>query len=171
MEVENRPILNSQIIQFIKFGLVGLVNTVVSYIIYLVCYYVFHISINTAYFWGFVISVLVAYLLQNRFVFKEDEGGEKRVWWKVLIKTYISYIFTGLILSELLLTLWVNIIYMEQYLAGISVWLQRFNLNIGAHDLAVTVAPFLNMVITIPTNFCINKFWAYRQKKTDNACN
>ena len=32
------------------------------------------------------------------------------------------------------------------------------------NDLAVTLAPILNMFITIPINFVINKFWAYRQK-------
>lgn len=164
MEVANKS-KNFSLIQFIKFGMVGLVNTAVSYIIYLVCYYVFHISVHVSYFWGFVISVFVAYLLQNRFVFKEDQTAESRVWWKVLIKTYISYAFTGLILAELLLTLWIAVIDIGQYLGGVSFWLTQFGIRIGADDLAVTIAPFINMIITIPTNFCINKFWAYRQKK------
>lgn len=157
---------NSAFLQFVKFGMVGLVNTAVSYVIYLVCYYVFHISIHVAYFWGFVISVFVAYLLQNRFVFQEDDTAESRVWWKVLIKTYISYVFTGLILAELLLTLWITVIDIGQYLGGVAEWLTCFGIVISPSDLGVAIAPFINMVITIPTNFCINKFWAYRQKKS-----
>jgi hypothetical protein len=83
----------------------------------------------------------------------------------VLLKTYISYGFSGLILTELLLLLWLNVIHLEKYLTGASVWIGTFGLSIGPKDLAVSLAPFLNMVVTIPINFCINKFWAYRQKK------
>lgn len=36
-----------------------------------------------------------------------------------------------------------------------------------AKDLAVSLAPFLNMVFTIPINFCINKFWEYKQKRCE----
>ena len=44
-------------------------------------------------------------------------------------------------------------------------WLAGFGVNFEPHDLAASLAPILNMVITIPVNFIINKFWAYRQKK------
>lgn len=116
---------------------------------------------------GFVITVFTAFLLQNKFVFKQDENGEKRVWWKVLIKTYISYSFTGLFLTELLLMLWINVIDLGQYLGGVCEWLTGFGVNFEPQDLAASLAPILNMVITIPLNFVINKFWAYRQKKPE----
>ena len=139
--------------QFIKFGLVGVSNTVVSYVTYSLVYYwilgsapmVDGIRVQIANVAGFVISVLNAYIWQSKFVFKEQEDGEHRVWWKVLIKTYISYAFSGLLLTSLLLAFWLDILHIEQYVA-------------------VSLAPFLNMVVTIPINFCINKFWAYRQK-------
>ena len=151
--------------QFIKFGMVGALNTVLNYLIYNFCYYVFNSGVHIANLVGFVITVFIAFLLQSRFVFRQDEGAEKRVWWKVLIKTYVSYSFTGLFLTELLLLLWLNVIDIAQYLGGVCEWLGGFGINMAQDDLAASVAPLLNMVITIPTNFLINKFWAYRSKK------
>lgn len=158
--------------QFIKFGLVGVSNTVVSYVTYSLVYYwvlgssamADDIKVQIANIVGFVISVLNAFIWQNKFVFKEEEGGEHRVWWKVLIKTYISYAFSGLLLTALLLAFWLKVVHIEQYLGGVAQWLVQFGLNLSATDVAASIAPFLNMVITIPINFCINKFWAYRQK-------
>lgn len=158
--------------QFIKFGLVGVSNTVVSYVTYSLTYYWIlgvsamtdDIKVQIANVVGFVISVLNAYIWQSKFVFKEQESGEHRVWWKVLIKTYISYAFSGLFLTAVLLALWLKVVHIEQYLGGVAQWLTGFGLQLSATDVAVSLAPFLNMVITIPINFCINKFWAYRQK-------
>lgn len=161
------------LIQFIKFGLVGALNTVLNYLIYNFCYYVFNSGVHIANFVGFVITVFIAYILQSRFVFKQNESGEKRIWWKVLIKTYVSYSFTGLFLTELLLLLWINVINIGQYLGEASEWLSNFEITIDQYDLAASLAPLLNMLITIPTNFLINKFWAYRQKTvcTDSGIN
>lgn len=153
--------------QFVKFGMVGAINTILSYLIYNFCYYVLHSGVHVANLVGFIITVFIAYLLQSRFVFKQDESSEKRVWWKVLIKTYISYSFTGLFLTELLLLLWLNVLNISQYLGGVCEWLAGFGVVFQPEDLAASLAPLLNMVITIPTNFFINKFWAYRQKRTD----
>lgn len=165
MEIKNEKI--AALWQFIKFGLVGAFNTFLNYIIYNFCYYVFNSGVHIANITGFVITVFTAFLLQNKFVFKQDENGEKRVWWKVLIKTYISYSFTGLFLTELLLMLWINVIDLGQYLGGVCEWLAGFGVNFEPQDLAASLAPILNMVITIPLNFVINKFWAYRQKKPE----
>ncbi len=163
MEVKNKKL--AALWQFVKFGLVGAFNTVFNYVIYTFCYYVLHTGVHIANIAGFVITVFSAFLLQSKFVFRQDENGEKRVWWKVLIKTYISYSFTGLFLTELLLMLWINVIDLGQYLGGVCEWLAGFGVNFEPHDLAASLAPILNMVITIPVNFIINKFWAYRQKK------
>ncbi len=87
------------------------------------------------------------------------------MWWQVLIKTYISYAFTGLFLTEVLLILWLNILDISQYLGVVCELLAQYGVNFSAEDLAVSIAPFLNMIFTIPINFVVNKFWAYRQKK------
>ena len=113
---------------------------------------------------GFIISVLNAFFWQSKFVFKESEEGEHRIWWQVLIKTYISYSFSGLFLTELLLVFWLNVINLGQYLGGVAAWINSFGIAMSGYDLAVSAAPFLNMVITVPINFLVNKFWAYRQK-------
>ena len=143
--------------QFIKFGLVGVSNTIVSYAVYSICYYALKTNVH-------IISVLNAFFWQSKFVFKESEEGEHRIWWQVLIKTYISYSFSGLFLTELLLVFWLNVINLGQYLGGVAAWINSFGIAMSGYDLAVSAAPFLNMVITVPINFLVNKFWAYRQK-------
>ena len=57
-----------------------------------------------------------------------------------MIKTYISYSFTGLFLSSILLVLWVQVL-------GISEF----------------IAPIINLLISVPLNFIINKFWAFKK--------
>lgn len=150
--------------QFVKFVMVGLCNTIISYAIYSLCYHLMHLNYHVSNACGFVISIFVAYLLQNKFVFKESEDGEHRVWWKVLIKTYVTYLFSGLVVTELLLILWLNVLHIEQYLESVALWLSNFGITMSSQSLAVSIAPFLNMFFTIPINFCVNKFWAYRQK-------
>ena len=151
--------------QLIKFGLVGVSNTIVNYVVYSICYLILGINEYVATFLGFVISVLNAYFWQSRFVFRESEDGEHRVWWQVLIKTYISYAFSGLFLTELLLFLWIHVLDIGQYLTPLADWIANYGIHMTPKDLAVLLAPFINMVFTIPINFCINKFWAYRQKR------
>ena len=55
-----------------------------------------------------------------------------------LVKTYISYVFTSLILSEILLYLWCNLIGIDGY-----------------------IAPIINLFITVPLNYFIQKYWAF----------
>ena len=123
--------------QFIKFGIVGLLNTAISYVTYLIMV-LCGINYTFANFVGFTVSVINSYYWNNKYVFVT---GEKRIWWKTLIRTYVSYAGTGLVLSSILLILWIEV----------------FNIS-------KTAAPLINLVITIPLNFIINKFWAYKNK-------
>lgn len=132
-------------LQFVKFGLVGLSNTIISYLIYavgLLLFKHFHwfgrMDYLVAQFAAFVISVAWSYYWNNRYVFQLGEG-ETRSFWKSLLKTYISYSFTGLFLSSVLLIFWVRILGLSEF-----------------------VAPILNLIISVPLNFLINKFWAFR---------
>ncbi|MPM56047.1 hypothetical protein SDC9_102846 [bioreactor metagenome] len=123
--------------QFIRFGLVGVTNTALSYGIYaLILWLGGHYILASVV--SFVISVAWSFLLNNRFVFRKATG-EARVWWKTLLKTYLSYGVTGLLLANALLYLWIDVFGVSQYIAFL-----------------------LNLVITIPTNFLLNRFWAYR---------
>ncbi|MGN0666768.1 MAG: GtrA family protein [Huintestinicola sp.] len=150
--------------QFLKFGIVGLSNTLISQIIYMIA-----VSLGAHYLAAsviaFIISVLNAFFWQNKFVFKEEEDKEKRVWWKVLLKTYAAYAFTGLLLNNLLLIMWIDLIRIESFTPALTDLVNSFGINISNHDLAVDIAPLLNIVVNVPINFVINKFWAYRQKK------
>ncbi len=159
----------SSVIQFIKFGLVGVSNTLVNYLVYVifVALGVHYVIANAL---GFIISVLNAYFWGSRFVFKEDKTKEKRVWWKVLLKTYASYAL-GFGINTVLLILWIDLLNVGQYfgfVGDIIGWASGF-LNflpesMTAEEISEIVAPVINMFVTVPINFVVNKFWAYRQK-------
>lgn len=155
--------------QFLKFALVGVSNTAVNYLVYIIL-----IALGAHYvvanIFGFLISVLNAYFWGSRFVFKEDETKEKRIWWQVLLKTYASYAF-GLVLNTVLLVVWVDLIRIGEYcgfvnglLGGVHAVLPFLPEEMDARGISEIVGPILNMIITIPINFVMNKFWAYRQK-------
>lgn len=152
------------LLQFASFLVVGASNTIVSQIVYMICIYIgFHyVAANAA---AFVLSVLNAYFWQNKFVFKEDESQKKRVWWKVLLKTYISYAFTGLFLNTVLLALWIDIVKIERFTGPLTQLVSQAGFDIDNRRLAEIISPLINIVINLPLNFIINKFWAYRQKK------
>lgn len=167
--------MNKNVIQFIKFGLVGVSNTLVNYVVYVIFVSLgFHYTIaNTL---GFLISVLNAYFWGSRFVFKEDETKEKRIWWQVLLKTYASYAL-GFVINTVLLALWIDVVHVGQYfgfVGDVIGWASGFigflPKTMTAEEISEIVAPILNMFVTVPINFVINKFWAYKQKnKSANA--
>lgn len=159
----------SNIRQFLKFGLVGVSNTLVNYLVYVVfvALGVHYVAANVL---GFLISVLNAYFWGSRFVFKEDKTKEKRVWWQVLLKTYASYAL-GLVLNTVLLILWVDLLNIGRYfgfvgelIGGMSGIFSFLPAEMDAHRTSELIGPVLNMFVTIPVNFAMNKFWAYRQK-------
>ena len=137
------------LIQFIKFGIVGLSNTLLGYVIYVVTLRILRAAqvfpeadIFLAQLVMFLLSVLWSFYWNNRMVFRAKEG-EKRDWLPALLKTYVSYAFTSLFLSEALLALWVKVL-------GISAY----------------IAPLINLLITVPLNFVLQKYWAFRGKQT-----
>lgn len=126
--------------QMIKFGIVGVSNTIISYTTYvIVCLLGF--SFHMGNIMGFIFSVLNSFYWNNKYVFK-IEKNEQRLWWKALIKTFISYAFSGLILVEILSIIWIDYFHISKFLS-----------------------PFLNLIITIPINFVMNKLWAFRGEK------
>ena len=135
--------------QFFKFCIVGLSNTILAYFLNVGTLFALK-PIHYAYDYiianmvGFLLSVLWSFYWNNKFVFIAEEG-KKRTIWKAILKTYASYGFTGIILCNILSFVWIDIF-------GIS----KF------------VAPLLNLVVSVPLNFLINKFWAFKtDKRTD----
>lgn len=134
------------LLQFIKFGIVGVSNTIISYVLnILVLILLQSLELSWDFIVGnvvaFVLSVLWSFYWNNRFVFIVEDG-KKRPILKSLLKTYISYGFTGIILNNILSWLWINVL-------GIS----KF------------VAPLINLIISIPLNFIINKLWAFKTEE------
>lgn len=150
--------------QFIKFGIVGASNTLISEAVYFVIVYLGGNYIF-AYVMGFILSVLNAYYWSSKYVFKEDENAEKRIWWKVLLKTYAAY-FWGFLVSAVLLVFWVDVVRLSRFMYPLEIILRNWGFEkVDAKMLGELVASPLNLAVTIPMNFVINKYWAYSQKK------
>ena len=134
--------------QFIKFGIVGVSNTAISYVLYVISLLIFR-NLNIFSELGYLIAQVIAFILSvlwsfywnNKMVFTPQEG-KKRSLWCALVKTYISYSFTGLFLSSALLILWVQVCHISEL-----------------------IAPIINLIVSVPLNFIINKFWAFRDAK------
>ncbi len=131
------------VIQFIKFGIVGVSNTILSYLINVAALLVlapFHISWDyfAANIIAFILSVAWSFFWNNKYVFKARDG-EKRNIWTALAKTYVSYAVTGLLLANILSYIWIDLIGISKY-----------------------IAPLLNLVISVPVNFLLNKLWAFK---------
>ena len=135
----------SSLLQFIRFGIVGVSNTLISYALnVLVLFLMRPLEVGWDFIAGnvvaFLLSVLWSFYWNSRFVFTMQDG-EKRSVPKALLKTYISYGFTGIVLNNLLGWFWIQ-----------TVGLSKF------------IAPLINLIISVPLNFLISKFWAFRAK-------
>ncbi len=135
-KTDNKDKTKKDLLQFIKFGLVGVSNTLVAWI----CYYLFLWIDEDLYIVGSVVGGIVsianAFFWNDKFVFKSN-NNDWRSKLKRLGKTYISYGGTSLFG---LFLLWVEV---------------RF---LGVSKL---LAPPLNLIITIPLNFMLNRNWTF----------
>ena len=126
--------------QFLKFALVGLSNTLIAYLVYAFCVYIgLHYLLANAI--AFAVSVLNAFYWSDRFVFCKVEGESRSAIW-TLFKTYLAYGSTGLVLASVLLWLYVDRFGISEYIAQLLV-----------------------LVVTIPLNFIINKYWSFKTKR------
>lgn len=120
------------IIQFLKFAIVGLSNTFIALTVYYVLLWV-GCNYLIANTTAWIISVFNAFYWNNKYVFKNEN-----TWLKALLKTYLSYGFSFL-LGTFLLYVFVELCF--------------FNTKI---------APLLTLILTIPLNFIMNKFWTFK---------
>lgn len=130
----------ASLVQFVKFGIVGVSNTLISLGVYQLCLHVFHTHYQVANVISFVVSVTNAYYWNSRFVFGRGAQPALRQHLTAYGKAFLSYGSTFL-LSTALLTFWVEV-------CGVT----------------ESIAPVINLLITIPLNFLLNKFWAFRHK-------
>ena len=90
-----------------------------------------------AQFFGFVISVAWAFVLNRRFVFRAPAAP----WKESLIKVYVVYSVTGIGLSSLLSLLWIRVF-----------------------GIPKEVVTLINDTLCFPVNFLLNKYWSFRKK-------
>lgn len=126
-------------VQFLGFCIIGCSNFVVQYLVYSSCIEILGFNIQLANACGFVISVLNAFYWNNKLVFKGEKTA-KEIFIS-LMKTYMAYAVTGLFLTAVLLHIEVEILHIPKLLA-----------------------PVLNLFITTPINFFLNKLWAFGDK-------
>ncbi len=123
--------------QFFKFGLVGLSNTAVSMGVYYLFLWLDPNLYMVGSVLGTILSIANAFFWNDRFVF----AGQKRDWKSTLQrlgKTYVSYGGTS-VLSNVML--WIEVTFFH---------------------VSKTIAPIVNLLVTIPLNFIINKLWTFR---------
>ena len=126
-------------VQFVKFGIVGAFNTVLTYVIVNAMFYLWGVDEQIGNIVAFIITAFISYLLNSRFVFSDT--AKEQSFFAGLIKVYISYSFTGIFLTALLLFIECDVLHIPLY-----------------------IATFANIFITVPINFILNKFWAYKKK-------
>ena len=127
-------------LQFVRFGIVGISTTIMSYAVYTFFVYIgFPYLIANAV--GFVVGTVNSFVWNSLFVFKKKDG-ECRNSIFVLSKTFIAYGVVSLALSSFLLMLFIESLCFSKY-----------------------VAPIMVLIITVPLNFFINKFWVYKGKE------
>lgn len=135
----------NNIIQFLKFGIVGLSNTIVSYLVYVIAvmiFQVFDIFQNSNYIVGntiaFIVGVLWSFFWNQKYVFTMEKRDLKSMF-LALMKTYATYFFSSWVLSNILSAIWIELL-----------------------GCPVLIAPLINLIVTIPVNFLLNKFWAFK---------
>lgn len=134
-----------KLMQFVKFAMVGFSNVIVSYGVYLIFFCFFQaagVFPDTDYLIaqliGYVLSIFWSFYWNRKYVFEDGENVVS--WYKALIKSFIAYSFTGVFLNSVLSALWVQIVGVPKI-----------------------IAPIINLIINVPVNFMINKFWAFRK--------
>lgn len=150
------------LMQFIKFGMVGVSNTLISFLVEMICYYGLfrnaafggvtaalgrlgaavtgeQVRVVLTTLLAFIISVTNSFVLNSRFVFRQERrtaGQTARAYGK----TVLCYALTGVVLAPAL-RLWMGGL-------GIPYW----------------AASLLSLIVTIPLNFLMNKFWAFASR-------
>ncbi len=124
--------------QFIKFSAVGVSNTLISLAVYWLCFYGLHWHYQLSNLVAFVISVTNAYYWNQRFVFAKEGRRDFRAHARAYGKAFLSYGATYLV-GVALLALWVEVLGVDE-----------------------GIAPLLNLIITVPANYLLNRFWAFR---------
>ena len=130
--------------QFIKFCLVGATNTMLSYVLNLITLlflkpFTIPFDYVIANVVAFLLSVAWSFFWNSRFVFHTASIGRYGKL-KMLLKTYAAYALTEVLLNNILSWIWIEKLSVSKYLP-----------------------PLINLIVSVPVNFLINKFWAFKE--------
>ncbi len=128
-------------VQFIKFSLVGVSNTIIGYLLNIGTLLIlkpYRISADyyIANLAAFFLSVLWSFYWNNKYVFKA-EGNRNLL--AALLRMYAAYAFSGIVINNVLSYVWVDLLGISKY-----------------------IAPIINLTISVPINFVLNKLWAFK---------
>lgn len=137
--IETKQDFLQLMLQVIKFGIVGFVNTFLALFIYLILLKL-KVYYPVALAIGEITSIFNAYFWSNRFVFKK-KSGQSRNHKVAMLKVFVIYGFTFLLAEGLLILEVERLQFPEDWSA------------VG------------NLLITVPINFVLNKFWAFKDSK------
>ena len=87
-----------------------------------------------------LLSVLWSFFWNECFVFTEKQDSYQSNRLVRLLKMYLSYGFTGIILNNVLSFLWISVL-------GIS----------------KVIAPLINSAVGVPINYVLNKKWTFEE--------
>lgn len=123
--------------QFVDFSTVGVINLILSNAIYIGCVYIgiYYQISNQISYW---LSVLNGYILNKLWVFSKQSSKKSPAQ---AIKYFAVYGF-NFVLGIFLLWLYVDVLHISKYLA-----------------------PIVSIPITIPLNYCLNRFWVFKKNK------
>lgn len=131
-------------VQVLLFGLVGFSSSLVNLGVYNLTLWCLRMlkwlprfDFLIALFFGFVISVAWAFWFNRRYVFRTPEAP----WKESLVKVYVTYSLTGIVLSGLLSLLWVSVFHIPK-----------------------EIVTLINDCLCFPVNFLLNKYWSFRKK-------
>ena len=120
--------------KFLRFLIVGVSNLLVFFIFYYILEFVWD-NYQLSNIVAFIISSLNGYFWNKNWVFNNKKGSTF-----VIIKFYIVYMITWL-LSALLLYFWIEIL-----------------------KISKNIAPIINLFITTPINYLLNKLWVFKNR-------
>ena len=136
--------------QIIKFGVVGIISFFVDFAVYTLICNVLHIHYMIAGVCGFVISVIVNYVLSMKFVFRSKDDMSKTK--EFIIFVVLSVI--GLGVNSLVLYLCIDVVYRS------IVWLQ----NILTMEMCNMAAKIIATGIVMIYNFVTRKIFLEKKE-------
>lgn len=128
--------------QFIKFGMVGVGNTAVSMATYYLVLWLDPDLYLLGSILGAILSIFHAFLWSNYYVFPQ-KGQTRKQFFYCLGKCYLSYGGTSI-------------------LSNVMLWIEVAFWNVDK-----LYAPIINLMITIPLNFILNKLWVFGHSKKE----